>query len=60
MGKILLQTVRKIFWTIKLQYKMQKKYCENSISLLIYCKKNEIISLCYDVNDHIYSKSKSV
>jgi len=37
-----------------------KNYFENSILLPKNRKKNEKISLSHDVNDYVFSKSKSV
>jgi len=39
--------MQKIRWKIPCRYR-------------VIVKKNEMISLCYDVNDHVYSKLKSV
>jgi len=39
---------------------MQKFSPEYALPLPRNCQKTEMISLSYDVNDHIYSKSKSV
>jgi len=38
---------------------MQKISPENSVTLPRIRQKTEIVSLSYDVNDHVYSKSKS-
>jgi len=37
-----------------------KNSSENSISWPRYRKRTENISLSYDVNDHVYSKPKSI
>jgi len=39
---------------------MEKILPDKLLPLLRYCKKTEKISLNYDVNDHVYSKVKSV
>jgi len=39
---------------------MQKILPENSLPLPRNCQKTVLISLSYDVNDHVYSNSKSI
>jgi len=53
LGEILLEKIQKIF-----KNTMQKILPKYSLPLPRKTKKNEMISLNYDVNDHIHSNSK--